>query len=146
MKSVGTKIREARERKSLVQREISELTGITVRAISNYETDTTRPRGKNLRKMCEVLNITPAYLLDPEIEDPEYGKETNDYVETVRSQYGNQGAADVQDLLDGTLAMMAGGDVPQTDKDLFFQAVMEAYVQTRKDASERFTPKKFRHD
>ena len=146
MKSVGTKIREARERMSLVQREISELTGITVRAISNYETDTTRPRGKNLRKICEVLNITPAYLLDSEIEDPAYGKETNDYVESVRNQYGNQGAADVQDLLDGTLAMMAGGDVPQTDKDLFFQAVMEAYVQTRKDASERFTPKKFRHN
>lgn len=146
MKSVGTKIREARERKSLVQREFSELTGITIRAISNYETDTRRPRGINLRKVCEALDITPAYLLDPEIDDPEYGKETHDYVEAVRDQYGNQGAVDVQDLLDGTLAMMAGGDVPQADKDLFFQAVMEAYVQTRKDASERFTPKKYRHN
>ena len=39
------------------------------------------------------------------------------------------------------LEMMAGGSVPQEDKDAFFQALMTAYVTAKNAASETFTPK-----
>ena len=53
---------------------------------------------------------------------------------------------DMQQLLDGVQAMFAGGNTPQEDKDLFFQAVMQAYMETKQDAKQRFTPKKLRTD
>ena len=51
---------------------------------------------------------------------------------------------DMQNLLLQTQALFAGGDVPQADKDKFFQAVMEAYVATKEDARERFTNKRYK--
>ena len=146
MKSVGTKIKESRERLLLTQKSLSEMTGLTIRSISAYETDTVKPRGSNLRKIAEALNVSQAFLTNPEIDDPEYGKDTQIYVDAVHDQYGSKGARDFQGLLDGSLSMMAGGDVPQEDKEKFFEAIAAAYLQTKKDASDRFTPKKYRKD
>lgn len=146
MKSVGMKIKESRERLLLTQQSLSEMTGLTIRSISAYETDTAKPRGSNLRKIAEALNVSQAFLTNPEIDDPEYGKDTQAYVDAVHDQYGSKGARDFQGLLDGSLSMMAGGDVPQEDKEKFFEAIAAAYLQTKKDASERFTPKKYRKD
>jgi len=146
MKSVGTKIRERREELLITQTKLAEMTGISHRTIFSYEKDDVVPRTINLRKVCEVLGVTPEYLTNPEIDDPEYGKDTQPYVDAVRDQYGSKGARDFQGLLDGSLSMMAGGDVPQEDKEKFFEAIAAAYLQTKKDASERFTPKKYRKD
>lgn len=40
--------------------------------------------------------------------------------------------------------MFAGGDVPEEDKELFFQAVTEAYFANKKRASETFTRKDYK--
>ena len=53
---------------------------------------------------------------------------------------------DMQELLDGVQTMFAGGNIPQEDKDLFFEAVMRAYMETKQDAKARFTPNKFKGD
>lgn len=144
MKTTGEKIRDLRLSLGLKQSELAEKTGITIRSITNYETDASRPRGLQLRKICEALNVTEDYLLNPEIDDPSYGLETASYVNKVREQYGKKGAMDVKELLEANKAMLAGGDVPQEDKELFFQAVMEAYLLCKQDAHDRFTPKKFK--
>lgn len=144
MKTTGEKIRDLRLRLGLKQSELAEKAGITIRSITNYETDASKPRGLQLRKICEALNVTEDYLLNPEIDDPNYGMETASYVNAVRKQYGKKGAIDIKELLEANKAMFAGGDVPQEDKELFFQAVMEAYLLCKQDAHDRFTPKKFK--
>ena len=48
--------------------------------------------------------------------------------------------AEAADLLDRNSAFFAGGDVPQEDKDAFFQAVMTAYVTAKEEARKKFTP------
>lgn len=73
-----------------------------------------------------------------------YGLETAQYVDAVRAQYGKKGAMDIKQLLEANQAMFAGGDVPQEDKDLFFQAVMQAYLQCKQEAHDLFTPKKYK--
>ncbi len=90
--------------------------------------------------------MSEAYLTDPEILDPSYGLEEAPYVDEVRSAYGRKAGADMQDLLEGVRSMFAGGGTPQEDKDLFFQAVMQAYMETKQDARERFTPRKYRDE
>ena len=102
------------------------------------------PRGRNLRELAKALGVSEIYLANDEIEDETYGLEEAPYIDSVRATYGAKGANDMQNLLMQTQAMFAGGDIPQTEKDKFFQAVMEAYVATKEDASERFTNKRYK--
>ncbi len=146
MKSIGEKIRTRRIEMQLTQTELAQKAGLTTRTVSKYETGAANPRGLNLHRLSEVLGLSESYLTDPEIEDPSYGLEEAPYVSEVRSVYGRKAGADMQQLLEGVQAMFAGGSTPQEDKDLFFQAVMQAYMETKKDAQERFTPKKYKKD
>ena len=45
MKTTGEKIRDLRLGLGLKQSELAEKTGITIRSITNYETDASKPRG-----------------------------------------------------------------------------------------------------
>lgn len=144
MKTTGEKIRDRRITLNMTQKDLADKVGTTVRTISSYEAAGSKPRGLNLRKLCSVLNVSEVYLLKDEIEDETYGLEEAPYIDSVRATYGAKGANDMQNLLMQTQAMFAGGDIPQADKDKFFQAVMEAYVATKEDASERFTNKRYK--
>ena len=115
MKTIGEKIRECRIRLNLTQADLSEKTGLTVRTVSKYETDSVTPRGLNLHKLATVLGVAEAYLLNPEIEDPTYGLEEAPYIEAAREQYGRKGADDMGSLLSGVQTMFAGGDIPQEE-------------------------------
>jgi len=144
MKTVGEKIRDRRIRMNLTQTELAEMAEVSLRTISKYEKAGVVPSVQNLRRLCKVLGVSEAYLRSPEIEDESYGLEEEPYVETARNAYGTRGASEMQSLLEANKAMLAGGSVPQEDKDLFFQAIMEAYLETKQAAKEKFTPKKYR--
>ena len=144
MKTTGEKIRDRRITLNMTQKDLADQVGTTVRTISSYEAAGSKPRGLNLRKLCTVLNVSEAYLLKDEIEDETYGLEEAPYIERARAIYGKKGATDVEQLLTQTRAMFAGGDVPEEDKELFFQAVAEAYFANKKRASETFTRKDYK--
>ena len=144
MKTTGEKIRERRMHLGLTQTELANKIGVTLRTITKYEKQGVMPRGRNLRELAKVLGVSEVYLANEEIEDETYGLEEAPYIDSVRAAYGARGANDMQNLLLQTQAMFAGGDVPQADKDKFFQAVMEAYVATKEDARERFTNKRYK--
>ena len=133
-----------RAKNGLSQDELAEKIGVTLRTISKYEKQGVMPRGANLQKLAEVLGVSIAYLSNDEIVDPAYGLEESPYIESARAVYGKRGAADVEQLLTQTRALFAGGDVPEEDKELFFQAVTEAYFANKQRASEKFTRKDYK--
>ena len=144
MKTTGEKIRERRTHLGLTQTELADKIGVTLRTITKYEKQGVMPRGRNLRELAKALGVSALYLSNDEIEDETYGLEEAPFIDSVRATYGTKGANDMQNLLMQTQAMFAGGDIPQADKDKFFQAVMAAYVATKEDASERFTNKRYK--
>ena len=144
MKTIGEKIYELRIAHDMTQKELAEAIDVTPRAIINYETKGAMPRGQKIHKMCQVFQVSMAYLTDPEIEDPNYRKDEAPYVETVREKYGSKGARELESLLHANQTMFAGGDIPQEDKDAFFDAVMEAYLLTKQKANDKFNPKKYK--
>jgi len=144
MKTIGEKIRDRRMDLGKTQDDLAAEVEVSRRTLSKYETDAVTPRGLNMRRLCKVLGVSEAYLTNPEIEDVTYGLEEAPYLDSVREAYGKKAATDLEGLLQGVQAAFAGGDVPQADKDKFFQAVTEAYFATKEDAHERFTPKKYR--
>ena len=125
MKTTGEKIRESRTHLGLTQTELADKIGVTLRTITKYEKQGVMPRGVNLQRLAEVLGVSTAYLSNDEIVDPNYGLEEAPYIESARAAYGRKGATDVEQLLTQTRALFAGGDVPEQDKELFFQAVTE---------------------
>ena len=144
MKTTGEKIREGRANLGITQTELAEKIGVTLRTISKYEKQGVMPRGANLQKLAEVLGVSIAYLSNDEIVDPNYGLEEAPYIESARAAYGRKGATDVEQLLTQTRALFDGGDVPEQDKELFFQAVTEAYFANKQRASEKFTRKDYK--
>ena len=165
MKTTGEKIRESRTHLGLTQTELADKIGVTLRTITKYEKQGVMPRGVNLQRLAEVLGVSTAYLSNDEIVDPAYGLEESPYIESARAVYGKRGAADVEQLLTQTSAraaygrkgatdveqlltqtraLFAGGDVPEQDKELFFQAVTEAYFANKQRASEKFTRKDYK--
>ena len=142
MKTIGEKIKDRRESLGITQPVLSERTGITVRSISKYETGITTPRGCNLKKLAAALDVSEAYLITPNADNPEFGKEEAPYVDAVRDTYGQKAGTDMQMLLSQTVAMFAGGEIPQADKDSFFKAVEQAYVLTKRVASKKYNSHK----
>lgn len=144
MKTTGEKIRERRTHLGLTQTELAEQIGVTLRTITKYEKQGVMPRGRNLRELAKALNVSELYLSKDEIEDETYGMEEAPYIESVHVSYGKQGANAMERILLETQALFAGGDIPQEDKDKFFQAVMASYVATKNDAKDLFTNTRYK--
>lgn len=59
---IGIRIKEARERLNLTQKELAKLVGVTTSAITNYEKDTSHPKEAVLYSLLSVLNVDANFL------------------------------------------------------------------------------------
>ncbi|MCR5251816.1 MAG: helix-turn-helix domain-containing protein [Lachnospiraceae bacterium] len=67
-RSITYRIKEMIDQKGITQKELSEKTGITESAISNYVRGSRVPRGANLMKIAKVLGTTADDLLSGDRE------------------------------------------------------------------------------
>lgn len=64
---IGDRIKKAREKQHLSQKELAAKLGITPTVISNYETNRKNdPRASTIRKIADVLDVSADYLLNIE--------------------------------------------------------------------------------
>ena len=61
--NIGKNIRKTREDRGLTQKELSELTGISVIMLSQYENGKRKPKHDNLIKIASALSCSPTYLM-----------------------------------------------------------------------------------
>jgi len=140
----GEKIKEARLAMNLSQTELAQLTGISERSLYTYEQLGTLPRKNNIRKLAEALHISVSYLLDEDETDTQSQIDNDMFIMEAREKFGSKGAKEAQDVLGRVNSLFAGGDLDEEAKDVFFQAVMAVYMDSKKNAREKFTPKKYR--
>lgn len=68
--NVGKKIKEARIKSGMTQKQLANKLGITPTVISNYETNRKNdPRASTIRNLSKSLGVTSDYLLDLEKRD-----------------------------------------------------------------------------
>ncbi len=67
LNQIGQRIRKHRERSRLSQEQLAERIDVSSQTISTAETGKKRLRVENIIKICEVLEISPDYLLLGEI-------------------------------------------------------------------------------
>ena len=61
---IGEKIRNAREDKDLSQRDVADLIPMNQSNYSKIERDIQEPNLDQLRRICQILNLDPRYLLN----------------------------------------------------------------------------------
>lgn len=140
----GEKVKEARLALNLSQTELAQITGLSERSLYTYEQLGTIPRMSNVRKLAEALNVTTSYLLDDDETDKQSHLDEDLFVATAKAKHGYKGAKQAQEIIGNTRALLAGGDLDTDAKDVFFRALMEVYLESKEEASEKFTPKKYK--
>jgi transcriptional regulator with XRE-family HTH domain len=142
--TMGEKIRHARIALNLTQAELAAMTGLTPRAIYSYEQMGIMPRRSNFKKLAETLNMTTAYLIDDDAQDPQHKIDEELFLANVKNEYGVKGAREATEVLERASALFAGGELNDEAKDIFFQSLMEIYLESKAEARAKFTPKKYR--
>ncbi len=129
--NVGTKIARERKRKGYTQQQRADLCGISKRAVASYETDGRAPHQSTLRKIASALGCTAAYLLDDTIEEYVVPAQDRRYINSLRETYGEQTAAEIEDMIHKNAALFAGGTIDQDAKDQYFLALINAYIECK---------------
>lgn len=142
MKSFPDKIREARCALGLSQSELGEAVGVSMRSIISYEKGQKYPRDKTLYQLAKALHVSIRYLKDEECDDPTADIEKDVFIAEASEQYGTTGAKDVTRMLEENTALFAGGELSQEEKDIYFNAIMTAYITCRETAKEKYGRKK----
>lgn len=140
----GEKLKKARLALNLSQSEVAEMTGISERSLYTYEQTGILPRSGNIRKLADVLNVSVGYLLDEEETDTQKDIQQDLFIANVKNEYGYKGAREAADILSKASALFAGGELDDAAKDLFFQSLMEVYLESKEEARTKFSPKRAR--
>lgn len=64
---IGSRIKEERIKQGLTQEELGNMIGVSKTTISYYERGKEQPKMEKLKKLTEVLNLTPNYIFGSEI-------------------------------------------------------------------------------
>ena len=138
MKSFAEKVKDARSELGLSQQQLAEMVDVSDRSIKAYERGEKKPRQGTMLKLAKALKVSVRFLSEDDCENPVEDIEKDGYIAEARELYGSVGARDMEQLLQENTALFAGGELSQEQKDMFFQAIMTAYVTCREEAKVKF--------
>lgn len=131
----GEKLRQLRSEKNWSQKELGRRIGKTERTIHRYETGDCYPREREIyRKLAELFGVDVNYLLT----------ENEEFMVEVGAQYGRRGQVQAESILDQTKELFAGGSLSDEDKVAFLTEMQMIFLDSKKVAREKYTPKKYR--
>lgn len=136
--TLGEKIKKARKIRGLTQTQLAEKINVSIRTVKAYENNDQQPRQGNLYMIARVLKVSIKYLTDESCDDPTEDLEKDGYIIQARELHGSKGAQDIQELLADNAALFAGGQLSDSEKDMYFQTIMEMYLDSKKQAKEKF--------
>lgn len=128
------RLKDLRTKKNLTQEELAHKSGISLKTISRYELGETLPRTtKYYEKLTKALDVDKDYF---------FTQETN-FLLKARKEFGYKGAKDAEEIVNGMIGLMAGGDLPEEDKATILNAMQEAFYMAKLE-NKKYTPKKYR--
>lgn len=130
----GDRIKELRNLADISQQELANRTGLSLRSIQNYESNSRYPKDVAiLNKLCAALGTTIENLMNNE----------DQFILDAATKYGSRGKKDAESLVDEIGGLFAGGELNEEDKDKVFRAITEMYWKA-KDNNKKYTPKKYK--
>lgn len=118
-------IKKSKRRKEINPTRTCRPVGSIPKTISRYELGLSKPRyRKTYDLLAEALDTSHDYLVTDE----------EDFILTTRERYGISAGKEAEELVDGVIGLMAGGEIPETDKRAILDAISEAYYIARQDS------------
>lgn len=137
----GKKLKDIRLSLNLSQSQLAKMTGISERSLYTYEQTGMLPRSSNLRKIADALGVSANYLLSEGCDDtPESASDA--FVAHAKSEFGSRGTKEASELISRATALFAGGELNDEGKELFFQSIAEIYLESKREARNKFSSKK----
>jgi transcriptional regulator with XRE-family HTH domain len=138
----GEKLKAARLAQNLSQIELAAKVGITERSIYSYEQTGIYPRSGTLKRLAEALNVEVSFLIEDDDVPESVADNVHDlFLANAKKEYGYKGAREAKDVIARAQALFAGGELNDESKDLFFQSLMEVYLESKAESREKFTPR-----
>ena len=139
---IGAKIKAARKKAGMTQKELAQLVCVTPRCIQYYEGNIRKPQSTEIIiKLAAALNEDVGYFLSE--KELELMRENELFLGEAEHRFGKTGKAQARSLIEGAQALFAGGELEEEDKEAFFQAITELYFDSKKiSAGKKNTPEK----
>ena len=130
----GEKIKELRTIKGIDQKELATLVGVSLRTITNWETQGRYPKKRELYgKLAQVLGCEEDYLLTSDAS----------FITSATEEFGSRGSRQAKLILEQASAMFAGGQLSDEDKTAFMDQIQEMYLDSKRRAK-KYTRKDYR--
>lgn len=131
----GEKIRDLRTTKEWSQEALAKMLGVSRRTVVAYEQGQSYPRHREVyEKLAEIFSVDVNYLRT----------ENEEFLEGVGQQYGRRGQMQAQEILEQSRGLFAGGTLSPEDEIAFIQEIQQVYLDSKRRAKQKFTPKKYR--
>ena len=107
---IGDKIKTARKKAGITQKELAELVHVTPRCIQYYEGNIRKPQSTEIIiKLAAALNEDVTYFLSE--KELELMRENELFLGEAEHKFGKTGKAQEQNLIESAQALFAGGDL-----------------------------------
>lgn len=132
----GEKLKEQRIKAQLNQADLAKAIGCSRRTLINYELGTYYPKDRSTYfTLAKFFNVDVNYFL----------AEDEEFLTAAAESYGKKGQEQAALLLEQAGALFAGGELSETDQLAFLHDMQALFLESKKIAREKFTPKKYRN-
>lgn len=126
------KLKKLRSESQLMQREVAQAIGVTLRTYVSYEQEGRYPRDRTIyTKLAQTFGCDVNYLLT----------EDEEFVSEAAEKYGRRGKQQAEALVAELSGMFAGGELSEQDKDAVMAALQRAYFDCKLD-NQKYASKK----
>ena len=120
----GEKLKKYRKENKLTREDFAKQIGISLKTLYFYETGQRFPKSVDTyEKIAEVMQCDYNYLLE----------DGDSFISEVANKYGQGEARKSQALTEGLVALFAGGELSDDDKDSALQAITAAYWDAKEE-------------
>lgn len=134
--TIGEQIKNLRLEKGYDQQDICAFLNIEQSTLSNYENDRRVPKPDMISKMADFFGVTTDYILG-RTTNIELTKKDKMEIDEYLNNFENE-------LLSQTGLMFDGEPMTQESKEKLIAAMRIGAEMAKKEAKEKYTPKKFR--
>ena len=128
--SFAEHLKRIRKEKKLGQKQLAELSGISLRTLQNWESGQRRPSSRDaVAKLAQALGVPATVLLE----------NAERFVIEAEEKGGKQAARDVETLVEELAGLFAGGELNDEEKDGVMAALNEAYWMS-KGINKKYAP------
>lgn len=130
--SFSDKLRAARKSKGIQQKQLAELSGVSLRTIQNWECGVRSPSNfTRIEQVATVLGVRSSDLLD----------DNEAFVVSIGEKYGSHGAKDAQRILTHINNEYTNGELDEDDIEQLMKGMQEIYWKVRNHNKEKFSRK-----